>query len=77
MMERNCLQKWKATADGHCYRRSLLTIIFGIGSDTPEKLQQFQYIIAAALVEYASDLDKFVAHQLHITAGPFKDYCDS
>ena len=74
LMVKYCLTKGKALDDGHCYRRALLTIIFGIDSDTPERLQQFQNIIAAALDEYAEDLDKFVGDYKEPGVS-FEHYC--
>jgi len=73
MMTRNHCIKEDVAGDGHCLRRSLLCLLYGMGSDTPERLRQLQYVLAAGLETFAEELDALAAEfggEEH-----FKDYC--
>jgi len=75
MLQRNLLIKDEVRGDGHCYRRALLTVLYGKGSDTPTKLREMQLVLALGLEMYADDLDA-MALEFSKSSG-FGTYCRS
>ena len=55
-LARNQCERQEVLPDGHCFRRSIASILFGMGSDTPDVLKQVLYVLAAGLKMYSDEL---------------------
>lgn len=73
MLARNNCVRGIVRGDGHCYRRSLLCLLYGIGSDTPEKLRRMQYFLADGFEKFAGKLDAMALKFAKVEN--FSDYC--
>ena len=72
MLARNHCVKEDVLGDGQCHRRCFVSLLYGLGSDTPEKLRRMQYFLAYGL-EFAGELDAMVLK--YSKQDNFRDYC--
>ena len=74
-LARNQCERLEARPDGHCYRRSIASILFGLGSDTPDILRQVLHVLAAGLEMYSDELDTMAFKFAGEEDFSFKNYC--